>query len=157
MAVIDWWNGPLSLVVIFFALCLLLLTWSIAGVACRACHSSGTFFHCDTHAHTHTQTERGRGRERERERESSTQHIGSTELHDKTYALQWCQEGGKKGHRCPPLCCQCLCFFFSCKKHQVIANRTKTIKTYKNKKERKKTGSGTAQKSKPKGIFATWT
>ena len=44
MAVIDWWNGPLSLVVIFFALCLLLLTWSIAGVACRACHSSGTFF-----------------------------------------------------------------------------------------------------------------
>ena len=49
MAVIDWWNGPLTLVVIFFALCLLLLTWSIAGVACRACHSSGTFFHCDTH------------------------------------------------------------------------------------------------------------
>ena len=46
MAVIDWWNGPLTLVVIFFALCLLLLTWSIAGVACRACHSSGTFFHC---------------------------------------------------------------------------------------------------------------
>ena len=54
MAVIDWWNGPLILVVIFFALCLLLLTWSIAGVACRACHSSGTFFHCDTHTHTHT-------------------------------------------------------------------------------------------------------
>ena len=49
-------NGPLSLVVIFFALCLLLLTWSIAGVACRACHSSGTFFHCDTHAHTHMHT-----------------------------------------------------------------------------------------------------
>ena len=56
MAVIDWWNGPLSLVVIFFALCLLLLTWSIAGVACRACHSSGTFFHCDTHTHTHART-----------------------------------------------------------------------------------------------------
>ena len=46
----------LTLVVIFFALCLLLLTLSIAGVACtcRACHSSGTFFHCDTHTHTHT-------------------------------------------------------------------------------------------------------
>ena len=43
----------LSLVVIFFALCLLLLTWSIAGVACRACHSSGTFFHCDTHTRMH--------------------------------------------------------------------------------------------------------
>ena len=57
MAVIDWWNGPLTLVVIFFALCLLLLTWSIACVACRACHSSGTpFFHCDTHTHTHTHT-----------------------------------------------------------------------------------------------------
>ena len=56
MAVIDWWNGPLSLVVIFFALCLLLLTWSIAGVACRACHSSGTFFHCDTHTHAHART-----------------------------------------------------------------------------------------------------
>ena len=55
MAVIDWWNGPLSLVVIFFALCLLLLTWSIAGVACRACHSSGTFFSLwHTHTHTHT-------------------------------------------------------------------------------------------------------
>ena len=40
---------PFSLVVIFFALCLLLLTWSIAGVACRACHSSCTFFLCDTH------------------------------------------------------------------------------------------------------------
>ena len=53
MAVIDWWNGPLTLVVILFALCLLLLTGSIAGAACRACHSSGTFFHCDTHTHTH--------------------------------------------------------------------------------------------------------
>ena len=55
--VIVWWNGPLTLVVIFFALCLLLLTWSIAGVACRACHSSGTFFslwHTHTHTHTHT-------------------------------------------------------------------------------------------------------
>ena len=41
-----------TLVVIFFAFCLLLLTWSIAGVACRACHSSGTFFHCDTHTYT---------------------------------------------------------------------------------------------------------
>ena len=55
MAVIDWWNGPLTLVVIFFALCLLLLTWSIASVACRACHSSGTFFSFwHTHTHTHT-------------------------------------------------------------------------------------------------------
>ena len=44
MAVIAWWNGPLPLVVIFFALCLLLLTWSIAGISRRACHSSGTFF-----------------------------------------------------------------------------------------------------------------
>ena len=34
-------------------LCLLLLTWSIAGVDCRACHSSGTFF-IVTHTHTHT-------------------------------------------------------------------------------------------------------
>ena len=25
-----------------------LLTWSVTGVACCACHSSGTFFHCDT-------------------------------------------------------------------------------------------------------------
>ena len=57
MAVIDWWNGPLTLVVIFFALCLLLLTWSIASVACRACHSSGTFFHCDTHTHKHVHTQ----------------------------------------------------------------------------------------------------
>ena len=56
MAVIDWWNGPLTLVVIFFELCLLLLTFSIAGVACRDCHSSDTFFHCDTHTHTHTHT-----------------------------------------------------------------------------------------------------
>ena len=60
MAVIDWWNGPLTLVVTFFALCLLLLTWSIAGVACRACHSSGTVFHCDTHTHTHTHTHTSR-------------------------------------------------------------------------------------------------
>ena len=51
MAVIDWWNGPLTLVVIFFELCLLLLTWSSASVACRACHSSGTFFIV---IHTHT-------------------------------------------------------------------------------------------------------
>ena len=36
---------------------LLLLTWSIAGVACRACHSSGTFFfHCDTHTHANANT-----------------------------------------------------------------------------------------------------
>ena len=52
MAVIDWWNGPLALVVIFFALCMLLLTWNIAGIVCRACHSSGTSFHCDTHTHS---------------------------------------------------------------------------------------------------------
>ena len=40
---------------ILFALCLLLLTWSIAGIACRACHSSGTFFSLwHTQAHTHT-------------------------------------------------------------------------------------------------------
>ena len=56
-----------SLVVIFFALSLLLLTWSIAGIACHACHSSGTFFslwhtharactHAHTHTHTHTRT-----------------------------------------------------------------------------------------------------
>ena len=44
MTVIDWWNGPLPLVVFLFALCLLLLTWSITSIACRACHSSGTFF-----------------------------------------------------------------------------------------------------------------
>ena len=56
MAVIDWWNGPLSLGVIFFALCLLLLTWSIAGVACGACHSSGNLFFIVTHTHTHTRT-----------------------------------------------------------------------------------------------------
>ena len=56
MAVIDWWNGPLTLVVIFFALCLLLLTWSIACVACRVCHSSGTLFFIVTHTHTHTHT-----------------------------------------------------------------------------------------------------
>ena len=49
----------------FFALCLLLLTWSIAGIVCRACHSSGTFFMWHTHTyylssfsetHTHTRT-----------------------------------------------------------------------------------------------------
>ena len=51
MAAIDWRNEPLTLVVIFFALCLLLLTWSIAGIACCACHSSGIFLHCDTHTH----------------------------------------------------------------------------------------------------------
>ena len=43
-----WWC-----VVILFALCLLLLTWSIAGIASHACHSSDTFFHCDTCTHTH--------------------------------------------------------------------------------------------------------
>ena len=42
VAVIDWWKGPLTLVVFLFALCLLLLTWSVAGIAC-SCHSSGTF------------------------------------------------------------------------------------------------------------------
>ena len=56
MAVIDWWNGPLTLVVIFFALCLLLLTWSIACVACCACHSSGTPLFSLWHTHTHTHT-----------------------------------------------------------------------------------------------------
>ena len=56
MAVINWWSGPLVLVVIFFALCMLLLTWNISGIICRACHSSGTLFHCDTHTHTHTHT-----------------------------------------------------------------------------------------------------
>ena len=35
MSAIWWWY--------------VLLTWSITGVACRACHSSGTFFHCVTH------------------------------------------------------------------------------------------------------------
>ena len=55
MAVIDWWNLPLILVVFFFALCLLLLARSIAGITCCACHSSGTFFSMwHTHTHTHT-------------------------------------------------------------------------------------------------------
>ena len=54
MAVIDWWNLPLILVVFFFALCLLLLARSIAGITCSACHSSGTFFSMwHTHTHTH--------------------------------------------------------------------------------------------------------
>ena len=60
MAVIDWWNGPLSFVVIFFTLCLLLLlllTWSIAGVACRTCHSSGLSFFIMTHTHTQRDTQ----------------------------------------------------------------------------------------------------
>ena len=35
MSAIRWWY--------------VLFTWSITGVACRACHSSVTFFHCDTH------------------------------------------------------------------------------------------------------------
>ena len=52
MAVIDWWNLPLILVVFFFALCLLLLARSIAGITCCACHSSGTFFSM-WHTHTH--------------------------------------------------------------------------------------------------------
>ena len=52
MTVIDWWNVPLILVVYFFALCLLLLAWSIAGITCCACHSSGTFFSM-WHTHTH--------------------------------------------------------------------------------------------------------
>ena len=44
----------------FFS-CLLLLTChachsSIAGIACRAWNSSGTFFHNDMQAHTHTHT-----------------------------------------------------------------------------------------------------
>ena len=45
---IDWWNVPLTLVVFFFALCLLPLTWSIVGIACQ---SSVTFFIL-THTHT---------------------------------------------------------------------------------------------------------
>ena len=49
---------------ILVALCLLLLTWSIAGIACRARHSPGTFFHCDTHTHTHTHTRRARAEAR---------------------------------------------------------------------------------------------
>ena len=54
MAVIDWWNLPLILVVFFFALCLLLLARSIAGITCCACHLSGTFFSMwHTHTHTH--------------------------------------------------------------------------------------------------------
>ena len=36
MSAIRWWY--------------VLLTWSITGVACRACHSSGTFCHCDARA-----------------------------------------------------------------------------------------------------------
>ena len=68
MAVINWRNGPLVLVVFFLAMCLLLFevslvslvvlaaTWSAAGIAYRACHSSGTFFFIVTHAHTHTHT-----------------------------------------------------------------------------------------------------
>ena len=44
MAVIDWWNRLHTLVVFLLALCLLLLSWSIASIACRACHWSGTFF-----------------------------------------------------------------------------------------------------------------
>ena len=51
MAVIDWWNLPLILVVFFFALCLLLLARSIASITRCACHSSGTFF---LMWHTHT-------------------------------------------------------------------------------------------------------
>ena len=56
MTVIDWWNGPLTLVVFFFSLCLLLLTWSIAEIACRTCSSPGTFlfyFYCNTRKHEH--------------------------------------------------------------------------------------------------------
>ena len=43
-------------IIIFFALCLLLLTWSIAGVACSACHSSGTFFFSLWNTHTRART-----------------------------------------------------------------------------------------------------
>ena len=56
MAVIDWWNGLLTLVIIFFALCLLQLTWSIASIACRACHSSGIFSMWYSHARSHACT-----------------------------------------------------------------------------------------------------
>ena len=53
MTVIDLWKGPLPLVVFLFAFCFLLLTWSIAGINCCVCHSSGTFFHCDIHTRAH--------------------------------------------------------------------------------------------------------
>ena len=43
-------NLPLVLVV---SHCIVLAaTWSNAGITCRACHSSGASFHCDTHTHT---------------------------------------------------------------------------------------------------------
>ena len=54
----DRW---LAVVVIFFAFCLLLLTGSVAGIACRACHLSGTFLsfchkHRQRRRHSYTQT-----------------------------------------------------------------------------------------------------
>ena len=55
MAMNDWWNGPLTFDVNFFALCFMLVTWSIAGVACCVC-SSGNFFHWDTPTPTLTHT-----------------------------------------------------------------------------------------------------
>ena len=56
LAVIDWWNGALCSCSIF--LCnVLAATWSVAGIACRACCSSSTFFslwHTHTRVRTHT-------------------------------------------------------------------------------------------------------
>ena len=43
---------------IFSALCLLLPTWSIAGIACRACYIVWHFLFILTHKHTHTHANR---------------------------------------------------------------------------------------------------
>ena len=42
----HWHTDTFTLVLLLFVV--LAITWSIAGIACRACHLSGTFFHCDT-------------------------------------------------------------------------------------------------------------
>ena len=61
----DWLMRRATCWCCTFALCLLLLTGSIAGVAHHACHSSGNFSslwytntitHIHTHPHTHTHT-----------------------------------------------------------------------------------------------------
>ena len=121
MAVIDWWNGPLTLVVIFFALCLLLLTWSIACVACHACHSSGTFFslwhthmHTRTHTHTHTHTH--------------------TRTHFVVWsAAQWARPGGAgsspvegNGHFFPSICRLYLSSFSDTHTHTHTHTHTRT-------------------------------
>ena len=60
VSAIWWWYvvhdaGGKYFACVLFALCLLLLIWSITGIACRACHSPGTFFSLwHTHTHTHT-------------------------------------------------------------------------------------------------------